>query len=220
MTSGIYKITNLVNNKMYVGSAVNLVNREKQHFQRLSKNIHSNIHLQRAFNKHGIDNFLFELLEACPKELLIEREQYWIDKLCTVKNGYNIRMKADSNLGIKFSQQSIKRMSLSHKGQSRKHSEETKKKLSNLKKGMVFTKEHKEKISQRLIGNNYHIKQLPWKKKRVFTEEHRRKLSESHKGQQSPMKGKQFSEEHRKKLSISKQGNKNGIGYHHSKNFC
>jgi len=55
--SGIYKIVNLVNDKIYIGSSINLKNREKDHFKDLKGNYHSNRYLQYAFNKYGENNF-------------------------------------------------------------------------------------------------------------------------------------------------------------------
>ena len=52
MLSGIYKITNIINNKFYIGSAVDLKEREYEHFRRLFKNNHCNILLQNSFNKY------------------------------------------------------------------------------------------------------------------------------------------------------------------------
>lgn len=49
--SGIYKITNLVNNKVYIGQSVNIRKRWNQHVLELNKNIHPNIYLQSAWNK-------------------------------------------------------------------------------------------------------------------------------------------------------------------------
>lgn len=98
--SGIYKITNLVNNKFYVGSSVNLYNRKHTHSTYLAKNLHHNPHLQSSYNKYGKDNFLFEVIEYCNKETLEEREQYYMD---TLFPQYNIRSDAKINIGLKKS---------------------------------------------------------------------------------------------------------------------
>jgi group I intron endonuclease len=81
----------------------------------ISKNHHS-IKLQRAYNKYGIDNFIYEIIEECNELLLIEREQYWIDSLNSCKNGYNSSPTAGSPLGIKRSKKSKKKYSISKIG--------------------------------------------------------------------------------------------------------
>ena len=65
MNSGIYKITNITNNKVYIGSSVNISNREYKHFWMLDKGIHDNEYLQKSYNKYGKDVFIFEIVEYC-----------------------------------------------------------------------------------------------------------------------------------------------------------
>lgn len=91
MGCGIYKITNTINNKVYIGSSVNIENRQYKHFWMLSNDFHDNNHLQNSFNKHGKNSFLFEIVEFCPSDSLIERENYYINKYNSSndKNGYN-----------------------------------------------------------------------------------------------------------------------------------
>lgn len=98
--SGVYCITNTVNGKQYVGSAVNLAVRWVSHRSRLRTGNHHNPHMQAAWNKYGPDVFTFTVLEECPPARLVEREQWWIDTLDCVRHGYNIRLKANSNQGI------------------------------------------------------------------------------------------------------------------------
>jgi len=89
MKSGIYKIRNLVNGKIYVGSAVDFDKRKREHFNLLKNNKHVNKHLQSSWNLNGEDSFLFEIIEEVhDKENLIEREQCYIDIL---KPSYNCR---------------------------------------------------------------------------------------------------------------------------------
>ena len=62
MNSGIYKIENLINGKIYIGSSVDLLGRKNAHFSQLNRNIHGNKKLQNSFNKYGKDNFNFKIL--------------------------------------------------------------------------------------------------------------------------------------------------------------
>lgn len=79
--TGIYIIKNLENSRIYVGSSFNYHKRVIKHLSGLNRNVHHNSKLQRAWNKYGKDQFKFEFLEEVEKELLLEREQYWIDLL-------------------------------------------------------------------------------------------------------------------------------------------
>lgn len=81
MSSGIYSIRNKINGKQYIGSSKNFKKRFTMHQTVLKHNKHHSIHLQRAWNKHGSDNFEFLILEECSLELLFEREQYHIDSI-------------------------------------------------------------------------------------------------------------------------------------------
>src|SRR4051794_9917631 len=98
--SGIYKITNINNNKFYVGSAYYIKGRWGKHRSQLRRNIHKNKYLQNAWNKNGETSFVFEILEECAKDVVIEREQYYIDLL---KPEYNISMFASNTTGVKTS---------------------------------------------------------------------------------------------------------------------
>lgn len=87
----IYKITNILNNKIYVGSTKNFNRRKRQHIFDLRHKAHGNDHLQKSFNKYGEDQFKIEIIEQCDVEHLIAREQYWIDHLNALDpiTGYN-----------------------------------------------------------------------------------------------------------------------------------
>ncbi len=73
--SGIYKILNKSNNKCYIGSTINFNDRRNLHFSKLKRGKHHSIILQRAYDKYGIDNFEFIILEECENDNLLEREQ-------------------------------------------------------------------------------------------------------------------------------------------------
>lgn len=72
--SGIYSISFDGDERVYIGKALDIVKWFWIHFSTLNKNAHENIELQRAWNKYGESNFLFEILEACPYEKLWDRE--------------------------------------------------------------------------------------------------------------------------------------------------
>jgi group I intron endonuclease len=70
---GIYKITNIINGDCYIGSSVNIKERFYRHKKDLKKGKHHSIILQRAYKKYGKENFIFEVLTECDKELLEEK---------------------------------------------------------------------------------------------------------------------------------------------------
>ena len=88
---GVYKITNMVNGKFYIGSSNNIYNRWCQHKNSLNEGTHGNTHLQNAWNKYEEQNFKFEIIEECAPEMQFEREQFYLNKLNPFDdNGYNI----------------------------------------------------------------------------------------------------------------------------------
>jgi group I intron endonuclease len=77
----VYKIQNKVNTNCYIGSTVNSTSRKSTHFLALKNGKHHSIVLQRAYDKYGIDNFEFIVIEECTRENKQEREQFYIDTL-------------------------------------------------------------------------------------------------------------------------------------------
>lgn len=106
-TSGIYKITSTVHpERFYIGSSVSLHKRKSEHFSDLKKGIHPNPKLTCHVNKYGVGDLSFVVVEYCNKEVLIHREQFYID---TLNPWFNIAQTAGTTRGIKFSKESIKR---------------------------------------------------------------------------------------------------------------
>ena len=94
MQGCIYKITNLVNGKAYVGQTINKLNiRFNQHVSYANRAKESGkklFYLSKAINKYGKDSFSIEVLEVVDKDLLNDREIFWIEKLNTFSEGYNL----------------------------------------------------------------------------------------------------------------------------------
>ncbi len=91
MKSGIYKITNVINGKVYVGASINIIKRWNDHIDN-ARNMNREEKyktLYLAFDKYGILNFNFQVLEFCDKNLLSTRESFWISELNSYKLGYN-----------------------------------------------------------------------------------------------------------------------------------
>lgn len=104
MKSGIYKITNIENNKFYIGSSQNIKRRTQGHLNALRKNKHHSTYLQNAFNKYGEDRFIFETVISCSIEELLTIEQYYIDFL---KPHYNMSPTAGTTRGYKHQEKSF-----------------------------------------------------------------------------------------------------------------
>jgi len=104
---GVYRWVNSVNGNTYVGSSINLSVRFYTYFS-LGSLAKSNRPIDRALLKYGFSNFSLEILEYCDeKELLLKREQYYLDNL---KPQYNIVEIAGSTLGYKHTEESIEKM--------------------------------------------------------------------------------------------------------------
>lgn len=92
MITGIYLIRNIINNKVYVGSATDINKRWRDHKWYLNHNKHHNSHLQSSWNKHGCSAFEFSILLECTVDELLVRETEYVhihkskDKSC----GYNV----------------------------------------------------------------------------------------------------------------------------------
>lgn len=172
---GIYKIENLEDGKVYIGSAVNLKTRYVAHRNALRRGNHGNIHLQRAWDKYGECAFMFSIIELVyhPDQLL-EIEQLWMNYYDVMNTGYNISPTAGNCVGIKHTEEARENMSKAHLGKTLSeeqkgkiskslkkgnhplhgghHTEESKKKMSESSKGYRHTAEWKELMSGRFSG--------------------------------------------------------------------
>lgn len=207
---GIYYIKNLKNNKIYIGQSLNIERRIKRHIRELKNEYHHNKHLQKSFKKYGIDNFEFNVLEITDnlneREMYWIKYYNSINPL----NGYNKTYGGDSeepndetklklskafkgkpkseehkkNLWMNREKKQtpiVNKVKIKSSGmKGKKHSEETKLKLSKASKGRKHTDESKLKISKALKGKKH-------------SEETKLKISNSG-------KGRKMSEEHKNKL--------------------
>jgi len=110
--SGVFQIENLVNNKVYIGSSVNIFNRAYTHETKLKKRNHSNQHLENSYHKYGFDKFKFSVIEYCEIDEITKREQYYIDE---ISPEYNKREIAQNNTGVTKSKETRKKISNSLK---------------------------------------------------------------------------------------------------------
>ena len=156
LISGIYKITNIVTQDCYIGSAVNLNSRKRTHFANMNLGKHPNKHLQASCNKYGKENFTFEILAKCPKEYLLKLEQFFID---TIKPSFNKRKEVNSNLGMVLTEEHKQKISKANKNHpdrvGRKLTDEHKEAIKKAHIGKSLSDETKQKISEKFKGEGH-----------------------------------------------------------------
>lgn len=189
---GVYKITNSINGKVYIGQSINIYARWKDHVHSLNRNDSRCILLQRAWNKYGEENFSFEILELCPENMLDEVEIKYIELYDSCNNGYNIESGGNANKHL--SEETKQKLRESHLGKTM--SDETKKKMSESRKGNknpMYGKKHtdetKKKISDNNKGKTGHVISDAQKEicraanlGKILSEETKQKISEANKG--------------------------------------
>lgn len=141
---GIYSWINNINNKIYVGSSVNLTTRFYKYYSVKNLTLNNTI-IHNALLKYGFSNFTLAILEyVSEKEDLIRREQYYIDLL---KPEYNMLEQAGSSLGFKHKEETL----LFFK-EKRRLTEEAKKNLSMAATGRILPQEVRDKIADKRKG--------------------------------------------------------------------
>lgn len=200
----IYKITNLINLKCYIGftSKKNPMYRWSSHVS-CAKNESSNrTYIQNAIRKYGQDNFQFQVIyqskDMC--HTLNVMEPLFIRELSTLKPyGYNLSVGGDKTaIGTKHSEETKQKVMQSRLG--RKHSEETKIKMS-ASAIQSWTEERREKARNNRLGYKVSEETKRKLRGREVTQKTRQKMSES-------LKGRHTSEETRHKRSIAMTGKK------------
>lgn len=93
MTTGIYKIENLLNGKVYIGQSIHIERRWQQHCQHSANSV-----IAKAIQKYGKENFSFQIIEECDESSLNQKEAFYIRQFNSlVPNGYNIEEKQENN---------------------------------------------------------------------------------------------------------------------------
>jgi group I intron endonuclease len=186
---GIYKITNLKSGKVYIGQSKDIHRRFREYKYRSGK-VNTPIH--KAICKHGVESFVFDVVEECLESALDSLEKEYIAKYgCNIKsNGYNV---TDGGKGYngKFTDSHRESMSESKRGEKNPNfgkspSDETLRKQVESMKKVVRTDEWKQNISKALKG-------------RVIDEEWRDKIRRT-------LTGFKHSDETKLKISIKSTG--------------
>lgn len=104
--SGVYRWTNKISNKIYIGSSSNLGSRFRNYYKYsfLTSNRSQNMIIYKALLKYGYSNFILDILEYCELQDVISREQHYLDLL---NPEYNVLKIAGSNLGYKHTEENL-----------------------------------------------------------------------------------------------------------------
>jgi group I intron endonuclease len=169
----IYKIENIINGKKYIGRTNNADRRKSEHLSALKYGKHRNVYLQKAWEKYGEHNFIFDVVDESENiNEIFEKEQEWIANLktCDRKYGYNLTEGGEKSI---LSEESLKKLSASLKGRiitqeskdrkratvMKKYENGFKGNISNLrphKKGEFHhSEESKKKMSDYRTGKKY-----------------------------------------------------------------
>ena len=211
----IYKITNTVNGKSYIGKTIHDAEKTRIRDHLAGR---GNLLIARAIEKYGKSAFTYELLhDGIIPEFLDALEIEAIAKFDTiVPRGYNLTTGGGGVLGFSHSEEACKKIGDAHRGKST---------WNKGLRGITFSKEHCEKISRACLGRSAPNKGIPHseeakrkmsevKKGRPalnkgvpHTKEAKRKISEAAKGRPAPNKGIPHSEETKDKISLANKGN-------------
>mgnify|MGYP000895807222 CR=1 FL=1 len=203
--------------KYYIGSTSNIYKRKNEHWNRLKQGTHFNSKMSNYYNKYGEGCFEYDIIELCNDDELIEREQFYIDTLRPYFNirpyahsNKGIKLSDETkekmskshikffqnggsqwNEGIPCSEETKKKIGETNKGMKnmmgKHHSEETKHKMSETRKGRHHTEETRRKISEAL-------------KKYKKTDKHRMAISLAQMGNKYNL-GNKLSDETKLKIS-------------------
>lgn len=211
MTSGVYKITNLITGRYYIGSSYHCEERRKEHFQGLRNGTHVNAYMLHSFQKHGKENFKFEIIHELPEDQARDKEQWYIDNF--YDEMYNISKTAyDGGDLISYhpdKENIIARMTEAINERYKNMSEADKEKQwgyikekGNPMQGRKHTEESKRKMSLSSMGNTAN-------KGKKASKETRERLSEIAKertGEKNPFYGRHHSEETKQYMSEKFKG--------------
>lgn len=141
----VYKIINIVNDKIYVGCTTREL--EKRLYAHFGQRFHNKRLLSRAIIKYGIDKFKISLIEQCASiDEMFEREKYWIGKLKSADPsiGYNLTLGGDAGPSL---------LGKNHPMFGKKRPDLTE--LNKKRKGLELSVDHRQKIIESLIGRKH-----------------------------------------------------------------
>lgn len=184
----VYKIqSKQIPERVYIGSTVHFVQRICTHRNNLKRGKHNNPFLQNHYNKYGLEDLEFSVVEQCPLEILKQREQFYID---TEPNNaqFNLDKKVDNHI-------------MGFKAPTHPVTPENRQKMTE---GLrIAAKEGR--LSHEANKGSFQKGMTPWNKNKPHSEEHKKNLSKAwEKRKLTPM-----SDETREKISVAHRGEKN-----------
>lgn len=185
----IYKITNLKNNKIYIGKTIKILQeRFRGHIIASKQPRNYTSYLYNAFEKYGIENFKIEEIETCSSEKeLDEREKFWIATLHTQDPniGYNIQEGGEGG-AVRSNEYRLtdKQLDALERGRHLKASTKLKQKLSEIRTGIEVSEETRRKISESQKGKK-------------LKEETKQRMRESHLGMKMAERTEESKERYR-----------------------
>jgi group I intron endonuclease len=188
----IYRITNKLNNKIYIGQTIYTLDiRWKKHLWNVKHR--KNVYLYNAINHYGPENFLIEEIEKCTNiNELNQRETYWIQyyKSNQKEFGYNMTTGGDNRT---LNPELVAKIAKTRRDKNQHLSVEHKQAISNFNKGKILSKITRQKISTALIGKK-------------VSDETRKKISDAQKGKLPFFKDHHHTSETKLKLSQYRTG--------------
>ena len=156
--SFVYRWINKLNNKEYLGSTANAKRRLLKYYDLSSLKL-ANMPIYKAILKHGHSNFIFEIIEYCEPNMVLEREQYYLDNF---DFDYNVLEKADSIFGYKHTEETLFKMKGRSNALGYKHDLETIAKLKEISTNKNHSTEAKDKMKEiwahRRVSNLKYVK--------------------------------------------------------------
>jgi group I intron endonuclease len=164
MARGIYKIINVLNDKFYVGSAVDFARRKREHWNKLRKGTHHNKYLQTAWNKYEEAAFIFAIVtEMGLDDDILQEETKWLKEHVGKEYCYNLGTEAiafttgwsgekNPMWGKTFSHTEEAKAKIAEASSKRIQSKEERVKRRRTMRGHIVTRETRAKISATLSG--------------------------------------------------------------------
>lgn len=208
LKSGIYCIENITNNKKYIGQSIHMTQRWSKHISELKNGHHDNDYLQKSWNKYGEENFKFYVLEYCEKDLLDERESYYIELYDAMNRKFGYNLKSGGQASNYVCDEVREKISNSNK-KSYQNSN-----LKQIRRLDALNQWANPEIKQKIMGENNGMYG------RHHTEEARLKMSEKRKGKPTHTNPVLCIELNREFQSLVQAGHETGCSPSGISNVC
>lgn len=143
--TGIYRYINRQNGESYVGQSLDLKHRHNEHLSLLRRGADGCVLLQRAWDKYGEDNFIYEIICFCLPEELDALEMKYIKEFNSYLDGYNCNKGGSGNSG--FNHSDVTKVKIAKSSQGRRATPETLHRMSIAQKGRKISDTHRIALS-------------------------------------------------------------------------